>query len=499
MSEFIVLEKSLEKLFLDRDPFKVIEELDGIIYREYANRITKEFCFNNETYFVKYHKGVGWKEIFKNIFQLKQPVLGAKQEWSSLHKLKTLQISCPEPVGFASKGINPAKRHSFIITRALNETISLEDLFLKQGDLVLSPIKRRELLENIALISRKMHKQGLNHRDFYLCHFHINKNLDVSHKGIFLIDLHRAQMRKRVPRRWATKDIGGLFHSAMDLGLTERDCYRFLKIYFDMSLRDIFQQKIKFIEILRKRAFAMYMEPILEEINISSQEDKQLSSVYLKGNKENMRWIANKEFFDQGLSEVINNPDHFISKGEEIKSERGHHIVKINLNNDSIYIKKYQIKGLLHYFRKFFSQTRALTAWKASHWFSAAGINTIKPLAVVEKYDNFTTTDSYLISLEQLGTRLDRVDFSKENYYLIQNKLTSFIKRLKWINFNHGDAKSSNFFLFENKLFVLDLDISKKRNFKFIFKNKINKDIKRILKSFDHNLKIKDSLSRRFY
>ena len=50
MSEFIVLEKSLEKLFLDRDPFKFIEELDGIIYREYANRITKEFCFNNETY-----------------------------------------------------------------------------------------------------------------------------------------------------------------------------------------------------------------------------------------------------------------------------------------------------------------------------------------------------------------------------------------------------------------------------------------------------------------
>ena len=32
-----------------------------------------------------------------------------------------------------------------------------------------------------------------------------------------------------------------------------------------------------------------------------------------------------------------------------------------------------------------------------------------------------------------------------------------------------------------------------------ITKNKINKDIKRILKSFDHNLKIKDSLNRRFY
>ena len=69
MADLLVLEKSLGNLFSEKDPFTVVEKLDGKIHREYANRVTKEFSFNNESYFVKYHTGVGWKEIFKNIIQ----------------------------------------------------------------------------------------------------------------------------------------------------------------------------------------------------------------------------------------------------------------------------------------------------------------------------------------------------------------------------------------------------------------------------------------------
>ena len=497
MADLLVLEKSLGNLFSEKDPFKVVEELEGKIYREYANRVTKEFSFNNESYFVKYHTGVGWKEIFKNIIQFKRPVLGAKQEWNALNKLKSCQISCPEPVVFFSKGINPAKKISFIITKSLINTISLEDLLLKEDKAILSLSKKRELLKNLALISRKLHINGINHRDFYLCHFHVKRDLDFSLESIFLIDLHRAQIRKEVPIRWATKDIGGLYHSAMDIGLSERDCYGFLKIYFDMPLKDIFNQKKKFIESSRRRAFSMYMQPILKEIDINPRNDMEPTSPYLRGRKENMRWIAKREFLNKGLSEVIANPDYFLLQGEEIKSEAGHHIASVKLENDSIYIKKYQVKGLWHFLRKLFSKTRALTAWQASHWFNAAGINTINPLAVVERYNVFSTTESYLISLKHPGVRLDNVEINKELTYLISNKLSSFIKRLRWIGFNHGDAKSSNFFLSEHKLYAFDLDIARKRSIKFILKHKVDKDIKRILKSFENNLRLKDSLLRR--
>ena len=498
MNNLIVLEESLKNLLSKKDPFEVVMELEGKIYRQYANRVTKEFLINNEKYFVKYHKGVGWKEIIKNFIQFKRPVLGARQEWDALNKLKACQISCPEPVAFFSKGINPAKKISFIITKSLTDTVSLEDLLLKEPKKTLSLNQKRLLLTSLADISRKLHLSGINHRDFYLCHFHVKRDLDFSPENIFLIDLHRAQIRDAVPRRWSTKDIGGLFHSAMDLSLSETDCYRFLEAYFNKSLRQILQEDRKFINSARKRAFSMYMKPKLNEISINPKIRETSSPEYIRGNERKVRWIARKDFFEKGLSEVMANVDEFISKGEEIKFERGNHVVAVELKNFSIYIKKFQVKGLAHYLRKFFSSTRAITAWKASYWLNAAGIKTITPIAVIENYDSFTTRESYFISLKQSGERLDQVQITDGLERLIPNKMGALIKRLSWIGFNHGDAKGSNFFLDNNSLIVSDMDVCKRRYLEIILANKLAKDKQRILKSFEDHPKIKESLLRRF-
>jgi len=496
MNNLLLLDKNLKDLFYKKDPFRVVEELEGKIYREYANRVTKEFNLNNQRYFVKYHKEVGWKEIFKNLIQFKLPVIGAKQEWIALNKLKSLQISCPEPVAFFSRGTNPAKRYSFIITKALINTISLEDLLIKEKK-VLSLNKKRELIERLALLSRRLHLNGINHRDFYLCHFHVLKEQDFSKGKIFLIDLHRAQIRKKVPKRWITKDIGGLLHSAMSLGLSERDSYRFLEIYFNKSLRQILKEKRGFIRSIRKRALHMYMNPILKEINIKA-EKAEPNSQYLLGKEEGKRWIAKKSFFNQGLSKVIAHPDEFMSKGEEIKFEKGNHIVAVDLPKYSIFIKNFQLKGIIHYLRKFFSRTRAITAWEASHWLNIVGIKTITPLAVIETYDMFTTKESYLITLKQSGERLDQIEITSLLEKLIPNRMSALLKRLNWIGFNHGDAKGSNFFFDNKSLIVSDLDDCKRRLFQIILKKKLFKDKKRILKSFDSYPRIKESLSRRF-
>ena len=103
MSKFILKDNYLEDLFSGKDPFVVAKEIEGIVYREQANRFTKEFNFKGQLYFIKYHNGVGWKEILKNFLQLKLPVISAEQEWKALRKLQTLGVSCPEPVAFASK------------------------------------------------------------------------------------------------------------------------------------------------------------------------------------------------------------------------------------------------------------------------------------------------------------------------------------------------------------------------------------------------------------
>ena len=498
MKETIFLNKELESLFLSGDPFLVAEDIQGEVFRQTANRITKEFTFEGNKYFIKLHYGVGWKEIFKNLIKLRVPTLGAFPEWKALKKLKSLGIDCPEPVGFYRKGINPSNIRSFLVTKSLLNTVSIEEALNKGKFQELDFPTKKRFIEKVALISRNLHNNGINHRDYYLCHFHVDSNLDVE-KEIYLIDLHRAQLRSFVPTRWASKDIGGLFHSAMGFKLTERDFYRFIKTYFNCSLREALGTHAKFIRTSRSRAFRMFMKPVLREIDISFTGTQKDSSEYLRGNEDSLRWIAKKKYLSKGLEEVILRINAYMEKGEIIKDEDGHKIIRLNLNEEIFVIKKYQIKGSWHYLRKLFSQTRALTAWKASHWFNAAGIKTFNIVAVLERYDSLTTTESYLISLNLPGERLDEVDLNKRKEYLIENRLSSFFKRLKWIGFNHGDVKSSNFFLLNQELFVFDLDSARKRFPKSRVKNKINKDQQRILKSFGEHEKTREALIRRFY
>ena len=47
----------------------------------------------------------------------------------------------------------------------------------------------------------------------------------------YLLDLHRAQIRPAVPRRWLVKDLAGLLMSALEIGLTRRDRLRFVAAY----------------------------------------------------------------------------------------------------------------------------------------------------------------------------------------------------------------------------------------------------------------------------
>ena len=103
----------------------------------------------------------------------------------------------------------------------------------------ISATQKKTFIKSVASICRDLHLGGMNHRDLYLCHFLVDAKLDPK-KTIYLIDLHRTQIRKKVNERWLIKDIGGLYHSAIKFGITERDCYRFLMTYFNCSLRDLF-------------------------------------------------------------------------------------------------------------------------------------------------------------------------------------------------------------------------------------------------------------------
>ena len=131
MKNLYFLDKKLSHIVNEFDSFERLKDMDGEIFRKYERRITKRFQVNEKNYFIKFHGPVGWKEILKNIFQIKTPVIGAQREYEALNHLAKRGIQCPEIKGFGKKGLNPANSSSFLITEELYETLSLEDFFLK--------------------------------------------------------------------------------------------------------------------------------------------------------------------------------------------------------------------------------------------------------------------------------------------------------------------------------------------------------------------------------
>ncbi|MDR2219164.1 MAG: lipopolysaccharide core heptose(I) kinase RfaP [Methylobacillus sp.] len=241
------------------DVFDRIMHLQGEIFRDVPTRKTLRFQLNGKFYFAKLHSGVGWREIFKNLLTLRLPVTSAATEWNAIKRLNALGIPTTPLIAYGSRGCSPASRQSFVITEDLGDIVSLED-FCRDWPSLPPPLSlKRALLRRVAEISATLHDHGLNHRDYYICHLCLDKpRLQIGEIHLYVIDLHRMQSRRKTPTTARMKDMAALYFSALDIGLTRRDCLRFLKWYRRGRARDILRDEAGFWKQVDQRARKLY-------------------------------------------------------------------------------------------------------------------------------------------------------------------------------------------------------------------------------------------------
>lgn len=257
----LILSDELASAWQGQNVFELVQHLSGTVARAVPGRQTLRFELNGEFFYRKLHTGVGWSEIVKNLISGRLPITGARNEWQALTRLQAAGIPSLIPVGFGERGINPARRLSFIVTKELAGTVQLDDFLRTHPDLAFTSKVR--LVEAVARMARALHQQGLNHRDLYLCHFMLDPIVlacpaKPARSLLHLVDLHRAQLRKKVPFRWLVKDLASIYFSAMDLGITPKDIARFLQIYFDRPLGWVMQHQRKLLRAVTLRAEQLY-------------------------------------------------------------------------------------------------------------------------------------------------------------------------------------------------------------------------------------------------
>ncbi len=252
----VELGKVFTSLWNGRDAFAAAARVEGKVYRALEQRQTLAFEVDGKVYFIKRHKGVTLAEIAKNLIQLRLPVVSAKNEMVALKCLHDLGIRVPVIAAYGKRGWQPSQLESFLVTEDVGPHVTLEDYC---RDWICNPPSFRhklDLLGKVARISRIMHGAGICHRDFYICHFLLMDDGELT-----LIDLHRALKKNRLATRWIIKDLAGLRFSSMDIGLNKRDLLRFARMYRGLPLRKVLAEEAGFWQAVEKRAQKLYKNP----------------------------------------------------------------------------------------------------------------------------------------------------------------------------------------------------------------------------------------------
>lgn len=237
------------------DPEKIFSDLmhyEGTCYRAQKGRTTSLIHIGEHDYFIKQHDGIALGEVLKNLLRLRMPIWGAKNEWRALQKCEAIGLQAPQWIGHGAQNLQ-----SFVIMSALENTRSLEDVCEDWATNRPDFVFKRKIIQQVALMSARFHDAGMAHRDFYLCHFLLDKN-DLETVKLYLIDLHRVKIAKKIADKDRIKDLAALFYSSLNYGFSAKDYFYFIKQYTGLSIRDFINTPLA--RTIVKKAYQLYIK-----------------------------------------------------------------------------------------------------------------------------------------------------------------------------------------------------------------------------------------------
>jgi len=211
-----------------------VEIVKQVIKERNTVKLVLDEGHGKSTCFLKRHTSPSAKEYLKLLTRFSWPK-SAFNEWRAI--IRFHQIGIPTMIPVAA-GVKRNKlglvRESFVLTQEIKDAYRLDHYLAKwlQRPLSKKEIKKkRHLIRQLAQLTRKMHTMGLNHRDYYLCHIFIRNTEEDKDFELFVIDLHRVDIRKKVGHRWIVKDLAALNFSSLELPIHTTDRIRFFKLY----------------------------------------------------------------------------------------------------------------------------------------------------------------------------------------------------------------------------------------------------------------------------
>lgn len=513
----LYVHREAQKLFSEYPSVTDFLAIEGEVIKSSPRRRVLRIKRGGQAFFIKIHEGVGWKEIFKNLFSLRLPVVSAWTEYAAIRRLEVLGITTVSVVAWGEQGWNPARRRSFIVTRALEHTVDLEHglLAVLNWPGLGRAAQKRRLIRDVAALAHRLHAHGINHRDFYLCHLRVDRDGPTPLDGpikLYVMDLHRAQLRRHTPRRWIAKDLSALLYSLLSnpsaVAFTRRDGLRFIQAYTGMPWSRAVVEDAALWRKVVGRTSRMLRRHSLGELDTGRHALQWLNS--LPSAKpaccpSRQGGVCIDSSFRQslGLRNLLRSPDAAMAAGEVLKAGSTTTVVRVEADKQLWVIKRYTRYGVWPTFKALFRSSRSQRAWCNAHRLLRSGVETPRPIAAMDRKISWCHGTSYFVSEYVDGERC-REYFEQPVHRMtsraaVVENIIQLFRRLGMARLSHGDMKDTNIILRNNRPVLLDIEAVRQHRSVWIWRWRFGRDVRRFLGNRWHDPELVCYLSKQLW
>lgn len=162
------------------------------------------------------------------------------------------------------------------------------------------------------------------------------------------------------------------------------------------------------------------------------------------------------------MAPVLEQADALLGQGHLYKTGGSASVGKVDVNGRSLLIKRYNIKNLAHWLKRFWRPSRAWHAWREAHRLAFLGIATPKPLALLEKRFLWLRRGAYLVTehlpghdiIKHLAPYVENGEVPETELLALDRLFADLIRE----RISHGDFKGHNLFWQDDRWMLIDLD-----------------------------------------
>lgn len=364
----------------------------------------------------------------------------------------------------------------FIATEFIDQAATLQQRWDVLHDPAPGEPEAMAILREAVQAVAQLHGQGLTQSDLHLGNFlaHADRLYIIDGDGI------EAHTQQSLPAAVAEHNLALLFGQLPPAWDTCQD--PLLSDYLAAApTMTVSPQRVALeVEKVRQRRLKDYLSKSLRDC-----------SLFAVSQTWGRFTVAPRQRYER-MKTLLANPD-VAFEGPLLKDGGSSTVGVVREGGEQLVVKRYNIKGMGHWLKRFWRPSRAWQSWLAAHRLRFLGINTPEPLGMVESRFGPLRRRAWLVTEFCEGQDLLKVigpDGSRLPSPELQQALLAAITALTSARISHGDFKATNLIWDGRSVWLIDLDAMQSHIGQPSWERAWHRDRARLIRNWPHDSQV---------